>query len=166
MPGFLAENLMKKTAWLLLSALCVPFTPALAAEPGAIQIETPWARESPPAAANGAAYMTLVNTGGETDHLLSASGEVAETVELHTHLMENNVMKMRKVEAIEVAHGEPTVLRPGGLHIMLIGLKKPLVAGQTFPLTLRFEKAGETSVQVTVRGKDAAAMPDGHAHHQ
>lgn len=158
---------MKKTVWLLLSALCIPFTPVLAAEPGAIQIETPWARESPPAAANGAAYMTLVNTGREVDRLLSASGEVAETVELHTHLMENNVMKMRKVEAIEVAPGEPTALRPGGLHIMLIGLKQPLAAGQTFPLTLRFEKAGAASVQVTVRGKDAAAMPDSQPkHHQ
>ena len=77
-----------------------------------------------------------------------------------------NTRKYFEVEAIEVAHGEPTALRPSGLHIMLIGLKKPLVAGQTFPLTLRFEKAGATSVQVTVRGKDAAAMPAGHAHPQ
>ena len=75
-------------------------------------------------------------------------------------------MKMSQVGAIEVARSEPTVLRPGGLHIMLIGLKKPMAAGQTFPLTLRFEKAGETSIQVTVRGKDVAAMLDSYAHHQ
>lgn len=154
--------------WLLISLVCVFSLPALAAEPGAIQLEEPWARESPPAVKNGAAYMTLVNTGAEADRLLSASGEVAETIELHTHLVENNVMKMRKVDAIEVAPGEPTALKPGGLHIMLIGLKKPLAAGQTFPLTLKFDKAGEIPVQVLVRGKDAATMPSdgGHVHHQ
>lgn len=155
---------MKKFFWLLLGIICIPFASAIAAESGAVQVETPWARESPPAAANGAAYMTLINTGQETDRLLSASGDVANTIELHTHLLENNVMKMRKIDAIEVAPGEPTMLRPGGLHIMLIGLKKPLVVNQTFPLTLKFEKAGETSVQVTVRGKDAGAMPNSHQH--
>jgi copper(I)-binding protein len=73
-------------------------------------------------------------------------------------------MKMRPIEAIEVNLGEPTVLRPGGLHIMLIGLKKPLVAGQTFPLRLRFEKAGELPVEVTVR-KIAAGEGAEHSHH-
>lgn len=158
---------MRNLFWLLLSLCGLPLAPVLAAEPSAIQIEAPWARESPPATANGAAYMTLVNTGHEVDRLLSASGDVAKTIELHTHLAENNVMKMRKVDAIKVAPGEPTALRPGGLHVMLIGLQKPLAAGQTFPLTLKFEKAGEVPVQVTVRGKDAAANPDGEpAHHQ
>lgn len=142
--------------------------PVLAAASGAIQITEPWARESPPTVTNGAVYMTLTNVGSETDRLLEGSGEVAETVELHTHLMENHVAKMRKVEMIEVAAGQPTVLQPGGLHIMLIGLKQPLIAGQTFPLTLRFEKAGEIPVQVTVRGKDAGTASDGspaHHHH-
>ena len=149
----------------LLGLICIFSIPAWSAD--AIQLEQPWARESPPMVKNGAAYMTLVNTGAETDRLLSASGEVAETIELHTHLLENNVMKMRKVDAIEVAPGEPTALKPGGLHVMLLGLKKPLVAGQTFPLTLKFEKAGEVPVQVMVRGKDAATQPgSGHAHHQ
>lgn len=149
----------------LLGLICIISIPAWGA--GAIQTEEPWARESPPMVKNGAAYMTLVNTGAETDRLLSAAGDVAETIELHTHLLENNVMKMRKVDAIEVAPGEPTALKPGGLHVMLIGLKKPLVAGQTFPLMLKFEKAGEVPVQVMVRGKDAATMPSGgHAHHQ
>ncbi len=157
---------MKKFFRLLLILFCIPVTPVLAAELGTIQIEAPWARESPPAAMNGAAYMTLINTGHEADRLLSVTGDVAATIELHTHLIENNVMKMRKVDAIEVAPGEPTKLKPGGLHVMLIGLKQPLAAGQTFPLTLKFEKAGETSVQVTVRDKDAGVMPDSHAHHQ
>lgn len=159
---------MRKFFRLLLSGLCVSLMPVVvfAVEPNVIQIEEPWARESPPTATSGAAYMTLVNTGHEADRLLSATGDVAATIELHTHLIEDNVMKMRKIEAIEVAPGEPTALRPGGLHVMLIGLKKPLAAGQTFPLTLKFEKAGETAVQVKVRGKDAGVMPAGHAHPQ
>ena len=146
---------MRNLFWLLLSLCCLPLTPVLAAEHSAIQIEEPWAPESPPASASGAAYMTLVNTGHEADRLLSASGDVAETVELHTHLIENNVMKMRKVEAIEVAPGEPTALKPGGLHVMLIGLKKPLVAGQTFPLTLRFEKSGTVDIRAKVEAMGA-----------
>jgi periplasmic copper chaperone A len=150
--------LMKNLFWLILSLCWIPSLPALAHDHTPIQIEAPWARESPPTVSSGAAYLTLLNLGREPDRLLSVSGEVAETIELHAHLMENNVMKMRKVDAIEVVPGEPTVLRPGGLHIMLIGLKKPLVAGQVFSLTLRFEKAGEMPVRVTVRGKDDQPM--------
>lgn len=140
--------------------------PVLAAEPGTIQITGPWARESPPAVTNGAAYMMLTNMGPAADRLLEGSSEVAETIELHTHLMENHVAKMRKVDMIEVAPGQSTMLQPGGFHIMLIGLKQPLTAGQTFPLTLRFENAGTILVQVMVRGKDAGtASGNGHAHH-
>jgi len=160
---------MKIITRFLMSFFLITGMSVYAAEPGTLQITEPWARESPPTMTNGAVYMTLTNTGSETDRLLEGSGEVAETIELHTHIMENHVAKMRKVESIEVATGQPTVLQPGGLHIMLIGLKQPLTAGQTFPLTLRFEKAGEIPVEVTVRGKDAdaAEMPqsDGHAHH-
>ncbi|MCB1777382.1 MAG: copper chaperone PCu(A)C [Candidatus Competibacteraceae bacterium] len=140
-----------------------------AAESGTLQITEPWARESPPTMTNGVVYMTVTNVGSEADRLLGGASEVADTIELHTHLMENNVAKMRKVETIEVATDQPTLLQPGGLHIMLIGLKHPLIAGQTFPLTLHFEKAGEIPIEVTVRGKeaDAAEMPQGgsHAHH-
>lgn len=156
---------MKKMLWLLLSLCGIPGFPALADQHVAIQIEDAWARESPPTVSNGAAYLTLINAGKDTDRLLSASGDVAKTIELHTHLMDNNVMRMRRIDAIEVAPGEPTVLRPGGLHIMLIDLKQPLVAGQAFPLKLRFEKAGEIPVEISVRGKDGGAMPAAHGHH-
>ncbi len=109
--------------------------------------------------------MTLVNTGKEADRLVGASGEVSAAVELHTHLMEDGVMKMRPIKAIEVNPGEPAVFRPGGLHIMLIGLKKPLVAGQTFPLRLRFEKAGEMLVEVKVRTMGPGEGAE-HLHHK
>ena len=147
-----------------LSLLLALSAPVLAADTVTIKVEEPWARESPPTVTNGAAYMTLVNTGKEADRLVGASGEVSAAVELHTHLMEGGVMKMRPIEAIEVNPGEPTALRPSGLHIMLIGLKKPLVAGQTFPLRLRFEKAGEIPVEVTVRKMGPGEGAE-HSHH-
>jgi hypothetical protein len=119
-----------------------------------ITVEYSWARETPPGAVSGAAYLTLINPGPATDRLLSASGDIADTIELHTHRMENGMMAMRPVEAIEVKPGVPTVLEPGGLHIMLIDLKQPLVSGQVFTLNLNFEKAGPLAVPFTVRKAD------------
>lgn len=127
------------------------FPPALLAE---IVVERAWARANPPVVGNSAAYMTLVNTGQEEDRLVGVDGEVAERIELHTHLLENGVMMMRPVEAVEMAPGASAVLEPGGLHVMLIGLEQPLKPGQTFPLTLNFDKAGPVEVTVTVRGHE------------
>lgn len=133
---------------------------------GDIRIEHPWARATAPGAANGAAYFRMSKSDAGADKLLSAAGGVAERVELHTHMMDNGVMKMRPVQAIEVEQGSATVLAPGGLHVMLIGLKKPLVAGEKFPLTLNFEKAGKVEVQVDVEAPDAAASkPMDHMTH-
>ena len=140
-------------------SVCLCFV-ATAAHAQDIVVEEAWARESPPGVRNGAAYMTLVNQTGDTDRLVSASAPVSETVELHTHLMEEGVMKMRQVQAIEVAPGTPTVLQPGGLHVMFIGLEAPLVAGATFPLTLNFETAGEITVEVPVRRPDGVMGHD------
>ncbi len=132
------------TAWVT-SAMASDFTA------GDMVIGDPWARATPPVAPVGAGYLALHNTGGDDERLLSAGAEVAESVELHTHIMEDNVMRMREVESIEIPAGDRVLLEPGGLHIMFIGLKAPLVAGETFPLTLIFEKAGETTVTVAVR---------------
>lgn len=134
------------------------------AEQTSIQVENAWARESPPTVSNGAAYVTLTNTGNETDHLVAVSGNVAETIELHTHLMEDGVMKMRQVDDIEVSPEEQTILEPGGLHIMLIGLQAPLQAGQTFPLTLEFEKAGKMGIEVKVVKMGGMPMSN-HSQH-
>lgn len=120
---------------------------------GTLTIEHPWARAS--VAANGAAYMTISNSGTEADELLAAASPVADKVELHTHIMEGEVMKMRPVKAIEVNVGEPAVLKPGGLHIMLIGLKAPLKEGEKFPMTLTFKNAGTVDVEVAVQSVGA-----------
>lgn len=158
---------MRTTRRSLLAAMLLSATmlagPVRAQSP--LTVEAPWARASAGSAANSAAYMTIVNKTNQLDRLLSASANVSEKVELHTHINEGGVMQMRQIQAIEVNPGEPAVLQPGGLHVMLIGLKAPLKAGDNFPLTLTFEKAGKIEVNVTVRAPGAAAMPRGHAKH-
>jgi copper(I)-binding protein len=131
---------------------------------GDLRIGHPWARATPGHSPNGAAYLTLSTEGAQADRLTSVATPVAAKAELHTHLMEGNVMKMRPVEAIEVAPGAPIVLQPGGLHVMLIGLKAPLKEGERFPLTLTFERAGTIEVEVVVE-KLGAMGPD-HTNHQ
>jgi copper(I)-binding protein len=140
-----------------LLSLALMSAPALAADTkaGSIEIEHPWARAT--ATANGAIYMELENKGGAPDKLVAASTPAAEKAELHTHLMENGIARMRPVDAIEVTPGSPTVLRPGGLHVMLMGLKAPLKVGDTITVTLTFEKAGKVEVTVPVQ-KSAGSM--------
>ncbi|KAF0221208.1 MAG: hypothetical protein FD176_3226 [Rhodospirillaceae bacterium] len=114
-----------------------------------VAVEKPWARATAGQAANGAAYLTLV--GPENgDRLVSAASPVAEVVELHTHIEEDGIMRMRAVEAIPVPAGGTVELKPGGLHIMLIGLKAPLKEGRRFPLTLTFERAGPIRMEIPV----------------
>lgn len=131
---------------LVLAATAVP---AAAHHDHRIEVQDPWARASLKGR-TGAAYMTLLNPTDTPDRLLKAASDVAETVELHAHLHEGGVMRMRPVQAIEVHPGEPAVLAPGGLHIMLIGLTRDLRQGETIRLTLTFEMAGEMTVEVPV----------------
>jgi copper(I)-binding protein len=127
---------------------------------GEITIAQPWARASLGNAPNSAAYMTLQTTGA-ADRLISGSTPVAKEVELHTHVMEGGVAKMRPVAGIEVAPGTPTVLEPGGPHVMLRGLTQKLEAGATMPLTLVFERAGAVTLEVSVEGLATGTGP-GH----
>ncbi len=117
----------------------------------------------------GVAYFTLSNRGSSIDRLVAAATPVAMRASLHTHLMEKGVMKMRRLQAVEISPGEPTVLKSGGLYVMLMGLKHPLTEGESLPLTLTFEKAGTVEVQVTVEKPGAmqsSEMPGYHRHGQ
>lgn len=118
-----------------------------------ITVEEPWARQSPMAMGNGAAYMIIKNSGNEADTLTGASTGIANVAELHETTMENDVMRMRPVEGqrIEIPAGGQVELKPGGLHVMLMDLKQQINPGDTFELTLQFEKSGEQKVQVEVR---------------
>ncbi|RKK01910.1 copper chaperone PCu(A)C [Pseudoroseomonas wenyumeiae] len=129
---------------------------------GEIDIGHPWSRAAP-AGVTGAGYLTLTNKGSTADRLVGARAEIARAVEIHSSGMEGGVMRMRPVEAIEVAPGAEVQLAPGGLHIMLIGLKQPLVKGARVPLTLVFEKAGEVAVELAVEAAGARGG-DEHQH--
>jgi copper(I)-binding protein len=124
---------------------------------GDIKIEHPWARATAASGQTGVVYLKLENDGTVPDRLVAAASPAADTVELHTNLMENGMMMMREVKAIDLGPDAPVVLAPDGLHIMLIGLKEPLVKGKRFPLTLTFEKAGSVTVEVAIQGAGAAA---------
>jgi copper(I)-binding protein len=135
---------------------------------GDLRIDHPYARATVPHQPSGAAYMTIENKGKNADRLLSASSPVAKSVQLHAMSMEGNVMKMREVSAIEIKPSGKIVMQPGdGYHFMLIGLSQPLKAGDKFPMTLTFEKAGKADVSVSVEDKDAkAASKEAGAQHQ
>lgn len=130
---------------------------------GAIDIGHPYARATAPGQPTGGGFLKLSNQG-EADRLLSASADVSDGVELHVMKMEGNVMRMRQVDAIELPAGQTVELKPGGLHIMFTGLKAPLKEGTSFPMTLRFEKAGEVTVEVKVEKTKAAPAAHHHKH--
>ena len=130
---------------------------------GAIDVSHPSARATAPGQPTGGGYLTLENKGGD-DRLLSASAGVSGTVELHSMSMDGDVMRMRQVEAIELPAGKTVELKPGGFHIMFVGLKAPLKAGDSFPMKLKFEKAGEVMVEVKIEATDKAPMSKDMKH--
>lgn len=129
---------------------------------GDLRVDRPWARATAGMARNGAAYLTVSNHGEVPDKLIAIATPVARMAAVHSVVMVDNVMKMQPVAGIEVHPGEPVVLRPGGLHVMLMGLTRPLKVGETFPLSVTFEKAGTIEVQVVVRKAGAMAPDHGH----
>ena len=160
---------MKKS----LATICLSLllsTPALAgdagmAKVGDVMIHDGWARASIGSAPNSAAYVTLMTHGETADKLVGVSTPVAETAELHNHIMEGDIAKMREVEAIEVKPGEMARLEPGGFHVMLMGLRGPLNAGDMLPLTLIFEQAGEVTLEVPIKDlKGGMKHGEGHKH--
>jgi periplasmic copper chaperone A len=125
---------------------------AQSAESRNIEVADPWAPMTGAAVTNSAAYMTLIDQGAAPDKLISASSPIAQKVELHVFDVENGVYGMLRVNGIQVSPGAAaTVLRPGGAHVMLEGLKKPFKVGESFPLSLTFKNAGELRVQVEVK---------------
>jgi copper(I)-binding protein len=122
---------------------------AAAGGPPSIQIDHPWARASAGAAKTGAAYFTITDQG-QPEQLTGASTPVAASAELHESMDDMGMMKMRPMAGLALPPGKPVKLAPGGYHLMLLGLKAPLKAGDTFPLTLQFAHAPPQTVTVTV----------------
>lgn len=127
-----------------------------------VKVEGAWARPTVPGQPVGGGYLTLRSVGA--DRLLGGSTPVAERVELHSMVMTGNVMKMRQLDALALPAGQRVKLEPGAQHLMLVGLKAPLKVGDKLPLTLKFERAGEVKVEMTVMsGPTPMAEPD-HKH--
>ena len=156
--------LMGAFALLALVAGSVAAQHAVSAD--SVTVKDVWARATAGGATAGAAYATLSSAGGAGDRLVSALSPVAGKVELHTMSMEGDVMRMRQVPSIDVNPGATVELKPGGLHIMLLDLKAPLKVGDTFPLTLMFEKSGAKTLEVQVRPIGASSgAPHGSMQH-
>ncbi len=120
-------------------------------EGGSISVTDAWARTSPMANSMGAVYMTLVNDGRSDDELLSVRSDVAMMTEIHQTSESGGMMQMSPVQGIVVPGNGQAELKPGGYHIMLMGVTEPLQAGQQIELTLRFAQAGEVTVTAEVR---------------
>jgi copper(I)-binding protein len=147
--------------WLALTSLVALATAAPApttADGAKITVEGAWARRAPmmsgdPQAGSGnsAVYATLVNPGDRADALVAAATEVAGTVEIHETYQDMGMTMMRPINRIEIPPRQRVEMKPGGYHLMLVNVKRDLQAGQSFGLTLRFDRAGAIPVTALVR---------------
>jgi copper(I)-binding protein len=123
---------------------------------GAIEIGQPWARATPSTAEAGGGFLAITNTGTTLDRLIAVKSPAADKVEIHEMKMDGNVMRMREVEkGIEIPPGATVELKPGGFHIMFMGLKAPFAKDAKVPATLVFEKAGSIDVELLVQAMGA-----------
>ncbi|KAA6182699.1 copper chaperone PCu(A)C [Thiohalocapsa marina] len=148
---------MKKTLITPLLMLGLVAAPAFA---GDVSVAEPYARAVPPGQPNSAVFMQLTNASQADRALVSAASPAAETVELHTHRLEDGMMKMRRIAQIDLPAGETVSLQPGGLHVMLIGLRQPLQPGDAVEVTLQLDDGSDLSLRAPVR----KIMPMGHMH--
>jgi len=143
---------------------------------GAITVAHPWSRPTPPKASMGVVYMTIKNSGASADTLLSVKCDCAKSAEMHrTETDSSGKSSMRQQAQVEIAAQGVAEFAPGGLHVMLIGLKSAREEGSRFPITLEFAKAGQLTVDVKVenkpsgdsKGQQAPAQEnhDAHKHH-
>lgn len=157
---------MKRRHFIILSSAISLFGLPAAAHDytiGSLKIGHPWARATPPTAPSGGGFLTVTNTGTTVDRLVSASSPAAGQTQIHEMKMDGTIMRMREVEnGLEIPPGATVALAPGGLHLMMMGLKDPLKQGTRVPLTLTFEKAGKIDVELVVMA--LGASPDAHKH--
>jgi copper(I)-binding protein len=157
---------MKTTFWSATLALLVTLTTSTQAQTSP-RVEAAWARPTVAGQSGGGGFLKITG-GSANDRLISASAGVSKVVELHTMEMDGNVMRMRQIDAIDIPAGGTVELKPGGRHVMFMGLTQTLKAGERFPLTLRFEKAGEVKVdvQIAVQAPAGAAPAAPAAEHK
>ena len=144
----------------LLSLLLFVSAPALAQ----LQIEKPWARATAPGASVAGGYMLIRNQGAAGDRLVGASSPASAKIELHVHINDNGVMKMREVPGYDVPGKGSFELKPGGAHLMFMNITRPFKEGEKLPVKLKFEKAGEVIVDFQVGGMGGGAPAMQHKH--
>lgn len=120
------------------------------ASKGGVTIAHPWVRANPGGSTLTAAFMEIKSAAGDGDALIAASSPAAGRVEVHTHIKDGDVMKMRRLDKLPVTAGQSHVLKPSGDHLMLLDLKAPLKDGDLVKLSLTFEKAGTIEIEATV----------------
>lgn len=136
---------------------------------GPLKIDTPWTRATPGASKRGGGFMTITNTGSEADRLVTGSSSRAKKVEFHEMSMNDGVMVMRELDGgLEIPAGATVVLKPGGNHVMYMGIESPFKMGESVPTTLTFEKAGTIEVEFSVEkiGAKMPAMNHGSMDHE
>jgi copper(I)-binding protein len=138
---------------LVVGSLLALSLPALAQ----VKVEGAWARPTVPGQQGGGGFLTLTSSAG--DRLLGGTTPVAQRFELHTMAMKGDVMEMRQLDAIELPAGKAVEFKPGGLHVMFIGLTQALTLGSKVPVTLKFEKAGEVKVDFEVASRPLRPTP-------
>lgn len=129
---------------------------------GNLVIGHPWARPTAMGMPTGAAYLSITNHGSQEDVLLGARSPAASRVEFHRTIFESGMAKMRPAGKLVIEPGDTLTAAPGGLHLMLVDLKSPLLKGETIPLVLTFQSAGDVTVQLMIELQDGAAA---HEHH-
>ncbi len=129
---------------------------------GCLEIGQPWARATTSSAPAGGGFLTITNKGTTRDRLIAVRTPVAEQAQVHEMKMDGNVMRMRALDGgLEILPGATVTLAPGGLHLMLMGLRKPLVRDTRVPLTLVFEKAGSVEIELSIEAMGAQARAHG-----
>lgn len=134
---------------------------------GNLELKHPWSAKAPPVAPVLGGYLTIVNTGSESDRLVGGSTPVAERLELHESSLVDGVARMRPAKGgIDIPAGASLNLQPGGAHIMLVNPKQRPAEGEKFMATLQFEKAGQVDVEFIVQAKTSApAATEDHMGH-
>lgn len=133
------------------AVLLASFAVTVQADADGITVHDAWSRATPPGITVGVAYFVIDNKGAQ-DRLLHVSSPIAKQPELHVSKMHGGVMTMEELNTLEVGAHAKVAFAPSGKHVMLIGLRRPLKAGDSFPLTLTFEKAGAVKTTVQVYG--------------
>ena len=132
---------------------------------GSLEIQHPWSRATPKGATVAGGYLKIVNTGRTPDRLIGGSTEAAPKFEIHEMSMQGGVMKMRQLpKGIEIKPGQTVELKPGGYHLMFIGITAPFEQGKRVKGTLEFEKAGKVEVEYTVEAIGSTPKGGHHNH--